>query len=1019
MSIIEGQLVLWKAKPELGLAKVQSVTGNLSRISYFVSLARQNTFEVAVSELKARNPWPQTRVYVNQKGVWRMGRLTELRQGGEDFLVRFPNGLQETVPESDLYVRSSGAVEPMEVLKLHGHETPYFFEKRWPLVKHLVEQRAASAGIPALLSSAMDLRSHQVDVVRQVLHDPVQRYLLADEVGLGKTIEAGIIIRQLLIDRPRSTITVLVPAHLVGQWTDELARRFRIGDFPHSTVHVLVHGTLSLPKSDLLVVDEAHHLAAQAFGRGLEVQGYQRLVAAAQDAPRVLLLSATPASSNYRAYLGMLHLLDPQVYPLKDEAAFDARVKGQIAIGNAVFALQSDVPVMLLDTVFDDLLHTFPDDQRIATMIRDLRGDCPNPPSMVAALRAYISETYRLHRRMLRHRRETHAEDLVRGRKLGAPINVELSSTAGAWEAFDGWREVLEAQAVKDERAEAVAALAEVWSAALIGIPEWCEAVSQRQCQKGISSREQEMLNVLANRLHQLDNDAAENEVARAVVQAARQVGGKSVVFLSSANASARLLSHLERLLGSRRAALASQGAAAVKWFREHQDALVLVVDKAGEEGLNLQCANAVIHVDLPLDARRLEQRIGRLDRYGRGDKIVSRVLKSSAWPDVVRQHVELLEGPLNVHNTSVASLQTLLDSLLDEFLQAALEGAAAQRHLASTLPVRLELEMERVQQTEMLDSIQFNASQVLETQMDALYEMEAQGFDKSFTHWVHSVLHFKTDYDTHSIQFSFNKEKTLVNWERLEHLNPLLKRASTFSRRDAQRHGLVLLRSGEPFVDAMARYLAWDDRGRSYAYWRDDLQWEGDDLITFALHFTVSGDLKDVSQLAQSEHLDIDSLGRRMDGLLGPTTWTIYLDQDGHPVTPEAQSLLAGPYQGKVDHNLGVERVWALEEIAPPGIWTSMCDHVLTVADAQMRTNPAFITAIDQAQMRARSMMDERLSILRSRQVAGQRDSSAHELAVEEQLAQALMRGIVAPAVVLDAVGAVILSRRNPFERE
>jgi len=1022
VSIQEGQLVLWTTNPELGLAKVYSVSGNLSCISYFESLAKQKMFEVDVSELKGTDPWPQTRVYVNQKSVWRMGRLIELRQRGEDFLVRFPNGREEAVPESDVYVRSSGAVEPMEVLKLHGHETPFFFERRWPLVKHLVEQRAASAGIPALLSSAVDLRSHQVDVVRQVLHDPVQRYLLADEVGLGKTIEAGIIIRQLLIDRPRSTVTVLVPPHLVGQWEDELARRFRIGDFPHSAVHVLIHGTASLPKSDLLVVDEAHHLAAEAFGTTLEVQRYQRLAVATQDAPRVLLLSATPASSNHRTYLGMLHLLDPQVYPLHDEAAFDMRVQGQTAIGNAVFALQPDVPIMLLGTVFDDLLQTFPDDPRVAILIHDLRGDCPNPTDLVIALRAHISETYRLHRRMLRHRRETHAQDLVRGRKLGAPITVELSSTEGAWEAFDGWREVLEAQAVKDGRAEAALVLAEVWSAALIGIPEWGEAVGRRQDQRGISSGEQHMLSVLADRLSELDDDAVENEVARAVAQAARQVGGKSVVFLSSADASARLLGRLERLLGPRRAALASQGAAAVNWFREHQDALVLVVDEAGEEGLNLQCANAVFHVDLPLDARRLEQRIGRLDRYGRGDKIISRVLKCAAWPEVVRQHVELIEGPLNVHNTSVASLQTLLNSLSDEFLQAALEGAAAQRHLASTLPARLELELERVRQTEMLDSIQFDASQVLEAQMDALYEMEAQGFDKSLTQWVKDALHFKTHYDTHSVQFAFSKEKTLVNWERIEHLHPLLKRASTFSRRDAQRHGLALLRSGEPFVDAMARYLAWDDRGRSYAYWRGTPHWAGDDLITFALHFTVSGDLQEVSQLAQGENLDMDSLGRRMDGLLGPATWTIYLDQHGHPVTSIAQSLLAAPYQSSrsgVDHNLGVERVWALEELAPPGVWTSMCDHVLKVTDAELRANPAFVTAIDRAQMQARSLIDERLSILRSRQGVGQRDSSARELAVEEQLAQALLRGISAPAVVLDAVGAVVLSRRDPFERQ
>ena len=58
----------------------------------------------------------------------------------------------------------------------------------------------------------IDLEPHQVEVVRRVLQDPVQRYLLADEVGLGKTIEAGILIRQYVLDDPdRHQVVVLVP----------------------------------------------------------------------------------------------------------------------------------------------------------------------------------------------------------------------------------------------------------------------------------------------------------------------------------------------------------------------------------------------------------------------------------------------------------------------------------------------------------------------------------------------------------------------------------------------------------------------------------------------------------------------------------------------------------------------------------------------------------------------------------------------------------------------------------------
>ena len=75
-------------------------------------------------------------------------------------------------------------------------------------------QRGATAGLTGLISARIKLLPHQVHVVRRVLEDPVCRYLLADEVGLGKTIEAGIIARQLRLDKPNARILVVVPSAL-------------------------------------------------------------------------------------------------------------------------------------------------------------------------------------------------------------------------------------------------------------------------------------------------------------------------------------------------------------------------------------------------------------------------------------------------------------------------------------------------------------------------------------------------------------------------------------------------------------------------------------------------------------------------------------------------------------------------------------------------------------------------------------------------------------------------------------
>jgi len=88
----------------------------------------------------------------------------------------------------------------MAVLIAGAGESPYYREARAPFVSSTLRQRAACAGMDALLSSAIEHYPHQVRAATSILEDPVQRYLLADEVGLGKTIEAGVLVRALHVN---------------------------------------------------------------------------------------------------------------------------------------------------------------------------------------------------------------------------------------------------------------------------------------------------------------------------------------------------------------------------------------------------------------------------------------------------------------------------------------------------------------------------------------------------------------------------------------------------------------------------------------------------------------------------------------------------------------------------------------------------------------------------------------------------------------------------------------------------
>ena len=101
----------------------------------------------------------------------------------------------------------------------------------------------------------------------------------------------------------------------------------------------------------------------------------------------------------------------------------------------------------------------------------------------------------------------------------------------------------------------------------------------------------------------------------------------------------------------------------------------IFVCDRSAEEGRNLQFAEQAIHFDLPLSPNRLEQRIGRLDRYGRGSVIPTYVIESA--PDTIAGWKDCLTEGFGVFDTSIASLQFAIDALLPELHDAVLDDGA------------------------------------------------------------------------------------------------------------------------------------------------------------------------------------------------------------------------------------------------------------------------------------------------------------------------------------------------------
>jgi ATP-dependent helicase HepA len=177
--------------------------------------------------------------------------------------------------------------------------------------------------LKALLSSRIDLRPHQAFVAGTILSDRRKRYILADEVGLGKTIEAGVVLHDLISGKPDARVLILCPGTLVQQWLCEIYSKFGGQIFTLLDLHSgsdihwnrLTRAIVSTSRLmngldeevervswDLLIVDECHHLLATSTL-------YRFVQRVARRTSSVLLLSAIPAQRREDEFLRLLALL--------------------------------------------------------------------------------------------------------------------------------------------------------------------------------------------------------------------------------------------------------------------------------------------------------------------------------------------------------------------------------------------------------------------------------------------------------------------------------------------------------------------------------------------------------------------------------------------------------------------------------------------------------------------------------------------------------------------------------------
>lgn len=227
-------------------------------------------------------------------------------------------------------------------------------------------------------------------------------------MGLGKTIEAGLVARQHLIDNPATRVVIAVPEHLRGQWKKELTVKLRLDQFEDAfdlRVHEEIASITEIP--DVLIIDEAHHVVGATEGPLADAAS--RLQQLSRESRVLLLLSATPALSDHRRFLALLNLLDPLSHPLTDVDGFAIKLQNRREFGRLLLSLDPTGPALVLRQRAAEAAKLFPDDPVVAELapllIEASRTEPERVASLCTALRTHIADTYRIHQRLIRSRR--------------------------------------------------------------------------------------------------------------------------------------------------------------------------------------------------------------------------------------------------------------------------------------------------------------------------------------------------------------------------------------------------------------------------------------------------------------------------------------------------------------------------------------------------------------------------------------------------------------------------------------
>ena len=664
------------------------------------------------------------RLFVNSIVLIKKGRYKVLscQSGTDGFFYYYVQNIEDKsiqkVSEREITAAfNNGHIDPCTQIRNYEFQNPAWYLGRSVVSKSMNILENSIYGFKELAGSKIYLMPHQVNTIMRCLQESPCRYMLADEVGMGKTIEAISIYKIFFMNQSDTKALILVPESLKEQWLAELLLKFNIPvGLGRNNNTVFVKSISEIGTSDLqekwdfIIIDEVHKYL-------FVKESYNIMHSLSKNAKNLLMLSATPVQQKKEEYLDLLRLLLPNKYDYFSEERFAELIDKQGSIIQKTALILDDLSDYeeeidsvskdsdpheseecqeLFDEIFDDLSGICDDleDEKLSELLEDIHfEDDDLGVYRIKVIVSYICGNYQIESNIIRNRRkileETEDEISLMATRELVDLEYSLDTDRALYEqlTYEGLSDWI-INGLEQKKLDVESDVRPVLSRFFSSPWAFNKCVDEKKMPLELIENARKWLN---NEQYNLDNikavlndpDTYEDCYSTRLVVILNALfdefyDKKVVLFTNYAETFSVYKKALSSVFPSEEVSFFGDSLSTEEIelnayrFQTQDTCRIMLCDYTGGEGRNFQCADYIVHIDLPWDASTIEQRIGRLDRLERD---MSRPVVYSVVVHTKDTFEEALysffKDGLKIFNQSLSGMEIIMKEINDEIISA------------------------------------------------------------------------------------------------------------------------------------------------------------------------------------------------------------------------------------------------------------------------------------------------------------------------------------------------------------